>query len=50
LEAALADLRADSGITIGCRRIPEVSLMAEPLHYRIRPGALAVVVPHPKRS
>jgi diacylglycerol kinase family enzyme len=28
----------------------EVSLMAAPLHYRIRPGGLAVVVPHPKRS
>jgi undecaprenyl-diphosphatase len=28
----------------------EVSLMAAPLHYRIRPGALAVVVPHLKRS
>lgn len=28
----------------------EVSLMAAPLHYRIRPGALAVVVPQPKRS
>jgi diacylglycerol kinase family enzyme len=28
----------------------EVSLMTAPLHYRIRPGALGVVVPHGRRS